>query len=47
VFTLPSNSIEERTVSTTSIMPENLQAALSICDLRDLVTFLTGGDTKR
>src|SRR4051812_16497105 len=47
VFTLPSNSIEERTVATTSIMPENLQAALSISDLRDLIAFLTGGDTKR
>src|SRR4051812_17484579 len=47
VFTLPSSSIEERTVSSTSIMPENLQSTLSIADLRDLITFLTAGDTKR
>lgn len=41
LFTLPSSSIEERRVATKSIMPDNLQASLSIDDLRDLVTFLT------
>jgi putative membrane-bound dehydrogenase-like protein len=40
-FTLPSASIEERHVSSKSIMPDNLQSLLSIDDLRDLVTFLT------
>lgn len=39
-FTLSSAAIEERHVAGTSIMPENLQSALSIADLRDLVTFL-------
>lgn len=40
VFTLASSAIEDRHVASTSIMPENLQATLSIEDLRDLVTFL-------
>jgi putative membrane-bound dehydrogenase-like protein len=40
VFTLPSTAIEDRHVSSTSIMPDNLQQVLSIDDLRDLVTFL-------
>jgi len=41
-FTLASSAIEDRRVASTSIMPENLQAMLSIEDLRDLVTFLAG-----
>jgi len=40
-FTLPSATIEERHAATKSIMPDNLQATLSLEDLRDLVTFLT------
>jgi putative heme-binding domain-containing protein len=43
VFTLSSSAIEDRRVSSTSIMPDNLQSMLSIDDLRDLVTFLAGG----
>jgi hypothetical protein len=39
-FVLSSESIAERHLATTSIMPENLQALLSIQDLRDLVSFL-------
>jgi putative heme-binding domain-containing protein len=39
--TLPSEMIEERHAAEKSIMPDNLQATLSIDDLRDLVTFLT------
>ncbi len=42
-FTLPIASIEERHVASKSIMPDNLQATLSIDDLRDLVTFLADG----
>ncbi len=42
-FTLPIASIEERHVADKSIMPDNLQAMLSIDDLRDLVTFLADG----
>jgi len=41
LFTLASSDIEDRHVSSTSIMPEKLQSELSIDDLRDLVTFLT------
>jgi putative membrane-bound dehydrogenase-like protein len=41
LFTLESAAIEDRHVSSTSIMPDNLQSELSIADLRDLVTFLT------
>jgi len=41
VFTLPSDDIEDRTVSDKSIMPDNLQAMLTNADLRDLLTFLT------
>ncbi len=40
-FVLPSESIAERHAAAKSIMPENLQATLSIADLRDIVTFLT------
>jgi putative membrane-bound dehydrogenase-like protein len=43
VFTLFSSAIEDRRVSSTSIMPDNLQSMLSTDDLRDLVTFLAGG----
>jgi putative heme-binding domain-containing protein len=43
LFTLASSAIEDRRVASTSIMPENLQATLSIEDLRDLVTFLAAG----
>jgi len=39
-FTLASAEIEERHASDKSIMPDNLQATLSIEDLRDLITFL-------
>jgi putative heme-binding domain-containing protein len=39
-FTLNSKDIESRQASTKSIMPDNLQATLTIDDLRDLVTFL-------
>ena len=44
-FTLPSESIAERHMATTSVMPENLQSLMSIDDLRDLVTFLTSTPT--
>jgi putative heme-binding domain-containing protein len=44
-FSLPIASIEERHVSSKSIMPDNLQSTLSIDDLRDLVTFLAGGQS--
>jgi putative heme-binding domain-containing protein len=44
-FTLPIASIEERHVAGKSIMPDNLQSTLSIDDLRDLVTFLAGGQS--
>ncbi|MCI0332856.1 MAG: hypothetical protein L0228_06500 [Planctomycetes bacterium] len=40
-FSLPSDTIDERSASDTSIMPDGLQAGLSIADLRDLVKFLT------
>jgi putative membrane-bound dehydrogenase-like protein len=40
VFSLASESIESRDASSASIMPDGLQNALSIADLRDLVTFL-------
>jgi putative membrane-bound dehydrogenase-like protein len=45
VFTLSSSDIEDRRVTSTSIMPDNLQSALSIDDLRDLVSFLSGGQS--
>ena len=41
VFILPSESIDLRKATQTSIMPDGLPAILSIADLRDLVTFLT------
>jgi putative membrane-bound dehydrogenase-like protein len=44
-FTLKIASIEERHVASKSIMPDNLQSTLSINDLRDLVTFLAGGQS--
>jgi putative heme-binding domain-containing protein len=46
VFTLSSSAIEDRRVSSTSIMPDNLQSTLSTDDLRDLVTFLADGQPK-
>jgi putative membrane-bound dehydrogenase-like protein len=39
-FKLPSETIEEREASDKSIMPDGLQAGLTIEDLRDLVAFL-------
>jgi putative heme-binding domain-containing protein len=42
-FTLASDSIDVRQASPTSIMPDGLQNAVSLADLRDLVTFLTAG----
>jgi putative membrane-bound dehydrogenase-like protein len=45
VFTLASSAIEDRHVSDTSIMTDNLQSMLSTDDLRDLVTFLAGGQS--
>jgi len=39
-FSLPTESIETREASTTSIMPDGLEKVISIADLRDLVTFL-------
>jgi putative heme-binding domain-containing protein len=45
VFTLSSSAIEDRRVASTSIMPDNLQSTLSIEDLRDLITFLAGGQS--
>jgi putative membrane-bound dehydrogenase-like protein len=46
-FVLPSETIAERKVATKSIMPENLQAMLSIDDLRDLVAFLSSTSTEQ
>lgn len=46
-FTLLSTEIEDRQVAGTSIMPDNLLSTLSIDDLRDLVTFLSGGGDGR
>jgi len=40
-FTLTSDTIESRQASPVSIMPDGLEATISIDDLRDLVTFLT------
>ena len=40
-FRLPSNTIEIREATSTSIMPSGLESTVSIDDLRDLVTFLT------
>jgi putative membrane-bound dehydrogenase-like protein len=40
-FSLPSDTIEERSASDKSIMPDGLQSGMSIADLRDLVAFLT------
>jgi putative heme-binding domain-containing protein len=41
---LPSETIQQRHASSTSIMPDNLTATLSIQDLRDLVSFLTASE---
>jgi putative heme-binding domain-containing protein len=43
-FTLHASDIESRQASTKSIMPDNLQATLTVDDLRDLVTFLASPD---
>jgi putative membrane-bound dehydrogenase-like protein len=40
-FSLRSEEIESRTAATTSIMPDGFERAISIDDLRDLVTFLS------
>jgi putative heme-binding domain-containing protein len=39
-FRLPSNTIEVREATNTSIMPSGLESTVTIEDLRDLVTFL-------
>ncbi|HVT27790.1 MAG TPA: hypothetical protein VHE81_07215, partial [Lacipirellulaceae bacterium] len=44
-FTLPSDEIEERSVSDKSLMPDNLQATLSIADMGDLLSFLTANSS--
>lgn len=46
-FSLKSESIESRDVATKSIMPDGLEASVSIADLRDLVTFLMQSDDDR
>lgn len=46
-FVLPSETIAERHAATKSIMPENLQATLSIDDLRDLVAFLSSTSAEK
>ncbi|HEX4414783.1 MAG TPA: hypothetical protein VH107_14205 [Lacipirellulaceae bacterium] len=46
-FVLPSETIAERHAATKSIMPENLQATLSIDDLRDLVAFLSSAPAEQ
>ncbi len=40
-FTLQSDDVESREASPVSIMPDGLEATISIDDLRDLVTFLS------
>jgi putative heme-binding domain-containing protein len=45
-FTLKSEEIELREPSPVSIMPDGLEKTLSIADLRDLVTFLSGDDDR-
>jgi putative membrane-bound dehydrogenase-like protein len=40
-FSLPSDTIEERSASDKSIMPDGIETTLTLADLRDLVTFLT------
>jgi putative heme-binding domain-containing protein len=40
-FRLPSNTIEIREATSTSIMPSGLESTVSIDDLRDIVMFLT------
>jgi putative membrane-bound dehydrogenase-like protein len=47
-FTLKSEEIESRQASPASIMPDGLEATISIDDLRDLVTFLSApGDASK
>ena len=41
LFSLPSDTIEGRMLSTTSIMPDGMNKLLTIDDLRDLVAMLT------
>lgn len=43
-FSLKCESVESREVATKSIMPDGLESAVSIEDLRDLVTFLRQSD---
>jgi putative membrane-bound dehydrogenase-like protein len=43
-FRLPSNTIEIREATSTSIMPSGLESTVSIDDLRDIVTFLTNSN---
>jgi putative membrane-bound dehydrogenase-like protein len=45
-FELKSETITHRQVSPASIMPAGLEKNLSIQDIRDLITFLKGDDTK-
>jgi putative membrane-bound dehydrogenase-like protein len=44
-FRLPSNTIEVREATSTSIMPSGLESVVSIEDLRDLVAFLTTAES--
>jgi hypothetical protein len=43
-FVLTSESIESRAASTTSIMPDGLEATISLADFRDLLAFLVASD---
>lgn len=43
-FSLPSDTIEQRSASEKSIMPDGLQAGMTIADLRDLIAFLTAAN---
>jgi putative membrane-bound dehydrogenase-like protein len=47
VFTLPSETIDDRAASAVSIMPDGLEKTLSIADLRDLLTYLMNGEVER
>jgi putative heme-binding domain-containing protein len=44
LFKLASNSIEDRSPAAKSIMPDDLQAVLTIDDLRDIIAFLASAD---
>ena len=46
-FRLPSNTIEIREATSTSIMPSGLESTVSVEDLRDLVTFLTSSESSQ